>query len=54
MAPYGEVLGFDPMPPLGHCPLYSHLGMNESTMVLMRSMEQGWTGRDMYSMARRV
>ena len=54
MARYGEALGFDPMPPLGPWPLYSHLGMKEAMMVLMRSMEQGRNGRVMYSTARRA
>ena len=54
MAQYVEALVFDSMPPLGPWLLYSHLDMNEAMMVLIRSMEQGWNGRVMYSMARQA
>ena len=54
MARYGLALGFNPMPPLGPWPLYSHLGMKEAMMVLMRSLEQGRNGRVMYSTARQA
>ena len=53
MARYGRALGLSPMPPLGPWPLYSHLGMKEAMMVLMRSMEKGrGGGRVKYGTAR--
>ena len=53
MARYGLALGISPIPPLGPWPLYSHLGMKEAMMVLMRSMETGRGGaRVKYGTAR--
>ena len=41
MIKYGGILRFDPFPPLGPWPLYTHLGMLQALMVVMRSREKG-------------
>lgn len=46
----------DPLPPLGPFPKYSHLGMLQAMMVIMRSMEpgRGKGGKIKYGTARKV